>query len=102
MRGLDTLRQRLGLVEAQAADKALGQERLQLVRDYRETFSRPAGRRVFAHMVRELGLFERSASPEEAALRNYATDLVRRLGLDVTEDLANAILDTPYQEETTR
>lgn len=74
--------------------------------DYQATFSTPHGRRVLAHMLFDLGFFAQATTPEEAALRNYATTLLGRVGAitpanirAVTDSLVNVASTTQQKED---
>lgn len=43
---------------------------------YRRVFGTPEGTKVLTSMLIDLGLFRETTTPEQAALKNYATDLV--------------------------
>lgn len=52
-----------------------------LIKKYRNTFGNNEGKEVLAHMLFELGLFlEVSLSPEDIALKNYASRLLKICG----------------------
>jgi hypothetical protein len=52
-----------------------------LVKYYRNTFASVEGQTVLAHIMYELGLFQEiSLSPEDMALKNYASRLLNILG----------------------
>jgi hypothetical protein len=53
----------------------------ELIKQYRNTFGSNEGKVVLAHMLYELGLFEEvSLSPEDMALKNYASRILRICG----------------------
>jgi len=90
---IDVLRMGLGKTKAEES------KRKELERDYRTTFRSPAGRRVFRHMLEELCFFDPSTNSDQAALKNYASILIYRLGIRNTEALANQILNTKTEED---
>lgn len=52
-----------------------------LIKQYRNTFGGNEGETVLAHILYELGLFEEiSLSPEDMALKSYASRLLKILG----------------------
>jgi hypothetical protein len=52
-----------------------------LMQNYRNVFGAHDGPKVLNHMLYELGLFEdTSMNPEDSALKNYASRLLRILG----------------------
>ena len=52
-----------------------------LVAQYRQAFSSRSGQMVLVHMLYDLGVFiETSDAPEDVALKNYGTRLIKILG----------------------
>jgi hypothetical protein len=53
----------------------------ELIGHYRTTFSTGAGQEVLLHMLYDLGVFlEVTAGPQDVALKNYGTRLMKILG----------------------
>ena len=53
----------------------------ELIGHYRKIFSTGAGQEVLLHMLYDLGVFlEVSSGPEDVALKNYGTRLIKILG----------------------
>lgn len=58
---------------------------------YRNIFSTPHGKEVLVHMLFDLGMFEEVSTPEDMALRNYASRLLKILsGGEVSKDSIQA------------
>lgn len=51
-----------------------------VMQKYRNVFSHKEASEVLYHMLGELGYFEQSITPEQSALRNYASRLLGILG----------------------
>lgn len=71
-------------------------------RIYRACFSTAEGRRVFGHILIDLGWFDEAETPEQVALRNYAKRLLDNLGLnqlDNVEYFVNKIIEMPITEK---
>lgn len=53
-----------------------------LIKNYRNVFGGPDGPKVLSHMLYEMGFFEDIAgmTPEDSALKNYGSRLLRILG----------------------
>ena len=52
-----------------------------LIAQYRQAFSSRSGQVVLVHMLYDLGVFiETSDAPEDVALKNYGTRLIKILG----------------------
>jgi hypothetical protein len=63
--------------------------------DFFLTFSTPHGKRVLAHMLRELHWFDEVVEAEEVTLANYARRLLFNLGIvqdDQIEEIVNQLL----------
>ena len=63
-----------------------------LVTEYRNTFSGPAGRKVFCHMLTELGLFDQVLDTEaERARQDYAKRLLMLCGIWLPQNIENIV-----------
>lgn len=69
----------------------------ELIQKYRNTFGSTEGREVLAHIIYELGLFEEiTLSPEDMAMKNYASRLLKIMGagevkLDAVKNFAGQL-----------
>ena len=77
-----------------------------LLRQYRNVFSSKEGPAVLAHMLYEMGLFEdiQGMTQEDAALKNYASRLLKILGgdevkIDSVNVFVRSLMSQPLKEE---
>lgn len=75
----------------------------EIIKDYRNTFSSPSGRKVLCHIVTELGLFDQVMETEADRVRgDYAKRLLMLCGIWQPQNI-EAIMDflfqIPIQEE---
>jgi len=68
---------------------------------YRQVFSSPRGRKVFAHMVTELGLFDEVEPNDIGAvtLQNYAKHLCYRCGIyrgEIVDEIIKNLFKIPW------
>jgi hypothetical protein len=69
------------------------------IRYYRDTFGTDSGKKVLAHLLADLGLYDNNLkTTEEIALSNYAKTILMRLGIIGTQNLdyyANMFMNAP-------
>lgn len=81
--------------------------RLDLIKKYRNAFGSGDGKEVLSHMLFELGLFEEiSLSPEDMALKNYASRILKIIGggevqTDTLKNFINQISSQRLENERT-
>lgn len=65
---------------------------------FRRVFSTEEGKVVFTAMLEDLRFFSQTTSPEEEALKNYATYLLKLVVTDDSYGLVDAMINVPRYE----
>lgn len=63
-----------------------------LIQKYRNVFSHREAGDVLYHMLFEMGFFKQAASPEDTALRNYASRFLEILGGGEVQQISTTAL----------
>ena len=66
---------------------------------HRRVFGTEEGRQVLTMLLEDLYYFDVATTPEQVALKNYATSILRKFGAVDHFDVANAAFDAVTKQE---
>ena len=66
---------------------------------HRRVFGTDEGRQVLTMLLEDLYYFDVAITPEQAALKNYATSILRKFGVVDHFDVSNSIFDAITKQE---